>query len=316
MFLRVYTFGSTDQVGTELAFGEMFLNTGEAKMKLIKVLRPAVLAVSAAVVPLGYLTVQAAPALVFNTTFDCPEWNQTGGGDPCSSGDGIGRAGDWTSSSGKGDQITAATNNPLGSGRGMRHWRGAGTNNQGGGVTISFPPSSQLWVRWYARYSAGFSWRNGSPQYTKDLYFHAGEAGAMIAGFSNGSFYVHSTAGSQNLTSSRTWSAINGGSVGDGKFHAYEIYIKLDSNGSNGAVKMWVDGQLVGDRSGLDLGTRGPFSSFALGENQNEVTNGEHYTDFDDVAISHTGYIGPIGGGATTPTLPVPAAPTSLRIVR
>jgi hypothetical protein len=256
----------------------------------------------------------AQTSLVFNTSFDCPEWNQVGGGDPCSSNDGIGRAGDWTAA-GQGDQITASANNPLGTGRGLRHYRAVGTNSQGGGITISFPSTTQLWVRWYARYSSGFSWRNGSPTYTKDLYFHAGEPGSIIAGFSNGSFYMHSTAGSQNLTSSRSWSQINGGSVGDGRFHCYEMYVKIDTNGSNGISKLWVDGQLVSDRSGLNLGTRGPFNSFALGENQSEVTSSGAYTDFDDVAISLTGYIGPLGG-STTPPPPAPAAPQNVRILR
>lgn len=215
--------------------------------------------------------------------------------------------------SGKGDQITAAANNPLGTGLGFRHWRGTGTNSNGGGIMISFPATRELWVRWYARFSPGFAWQNGAPHYTKDLYFHPGEAAAMIVGFSGGSFYVHSLAGSQNILSSATWSGINGGSVGDGRFHSYEVYIKLDTDGRNGATKLWVDGQIVEDRSGLNLGTRGPFNSFALGSNQDYVLNGDQYTDFDDVAVSLTGPIGPLGGTTTTPP---PAAPQNLRIIR
>jgi hypothetical protein len=282
-------------------------------MKFSTVVIPIVLVgASAIVVPGGYVPAEAAPSLVFNTSFDCPEWNQVGGGDPCAAGDGIGRSGDWTTSSGKGDQVTSGANNPLGSGRGFRHWRGDGQNNQGGGVSISFPSSSQLWVRWYARFSQGFAWQNGSPQYTKDLYFHPGEQGALIAGFSNGLFYLHTTAGSRNLTSSRSWSAINSGATGDGRFHSYEMYIKLDPSGSNGATKMWVDGILVGEYSGLNFG-RGSVNSFTLGENQNSVINGDHYTDYDDIAISQTGYIGPIGGAVP---ITAPAAPSQVRIVR
>jgi len=282
-------------------------------MKLKKWHLAAVLG-SAAAVLLSTSLIHAQSSLVFNTTFDCAEWNQVGGGDPCSSNDGIGRAGDWTAG-GKGDLITSSANNPLGAGRGFRHFRSSGTNVEGGGITISFPATSQLWVRWYARYSAGFQWANGSPTYTKDLYFHAGEAGAVIAGFSNGSFYMHSTAGSQNLTSSKTWSSINGGSLGDGKFHCYEMYVKIDTNGSNGISRLWVDGQQVSDRTGLNLGTRGPLSYFTLGENQSSVV-GDHYTDFDDVAISTTGYIGPIGGGTAPAPTPAPAAPMNVRVLR
>jgi hypothetical protein len=289
------------------------------KQNIMKV--PKILVVSALAAAVPYVSmrqgrVQAAPALVFNTTFDCPDWNQIGGGDPCSAGDGIGRYGDWTTSSGKGDQITSSANNPLGTGRGFRHWRGNGTNNVGGSLSITFPGSRELWIRWYARFSAGFQWKNGAPQYAKELYIHPGEPGAIIPGFANGVFQNHTLAGSQDFKSSVSWANINGGSVGDGRFHHYEVYIKLSSNGANGATKLWFDGRLVGDYSGVDFGNHGPISNFTLGENQNEVINGDHYTDYDDVAVSHVGYIGPIGGGATTPTLPVPAAPTSLRIIR
>lgn len=263
--------------------------------------------------PGGRQSAHAAVSLTFGTTFDCPEWSQLSGTDPCTAGDGIGRYGNWTTSSGKGDQITSAANNPLGTGRGFRHWRGNGTNNQGGAISISFPPSRELWVRWYARFSQGFAWQNGAPHYTKELYFHPGETGAMIPGFTSGTYYIHSLAGSQNLLSSTTWANINGGSLGDGRFHCYEAYIKLDTDGRNGATKLWLDGRLVADHSGLNLGTRGPFDSFTLGSNQDYVINGDHYTDYDDVAVSITGAIGPIGGA---PTLPLPAAPLNLRIVR
>jgi hypothetical protein len=255
---------------------------------------------------------QSAGTLV-NTSFDCNEWTQTSGADPCSPGDSINTGGNWTTSSGKGDQITLAANNPLGTGRGFRHWRGTGTNNNAGGIRITFTPTRELYVRWYARFSPGFAWTNGSPHYSKEVYFDVGSANTAIAEFASGNFQVHSLAGSQNIASSATWNAINGGSAGDGKFHCYEVYIKLDTNGSDGIVKLWSEGRLVGSFTGLNLGTRPAFDAFMLGSNQDYVTNGDQYTDYDDVVVSLTGPIGPLGSSITTPK---PAAPSNVQIIR
>jgi hypothetical protein len=67
-----------------------------------------------------------------------------------------------------GDQITLAANNPAGGGgRGFRHWRGDGVNVNGGGISINFPGSySEMWMRFYMRYQAGFQF--SQLYYTKD----------------------------------------------------------------------------------------------------------------------------------------------------
>jgi hypothetical protein len=255
--------------------------------------------------------VQAQGSLVFQTSFNCPDWSQaTAGADPCAANDTITRGGEWTGSSGRPDVITAAANNPLGSGSGFRHMRDPGTNSNGGGVRITFPNTTQIWMRFYMRYSPGFSWQNGQPHYTKDINWNVGGYNYKITGFSNGIFYLHNpNGGSQNIYSSDTWSAINNGSVGDGRFHSYETYIKMDTNGSNGEVKLWRDGNLVLSQGGLNYGG-GTLSHFLLGSNQDHVTSTGSYTDYDDIAISFTGYIGPIGGSPPPP----PAAPANLRI--
>jgi hypothetical protein len=285
-------------------------------MKLSRIVLAVILGVCASLTLLRVqdrVQAQSATSLIFQTTFNCPDWSQVGGLDPCAVNDGIQPAGGWTGSSGRLDVITAAANNPLGSGKGFRHMRDPGTNSNGGGIRIIFPPTGQIWMRFYMRYSAGFSWQYGHPHYTKDINWNVGEYNYKLTGFGDGYFYLHNpNGGSQNLHSSDTWANINGGPVGDGKFHAYETYIKMDTNGSNGELKLWRDGNLVLTRTGLNYGG-GTLSSFLMGSNQSYVTSTGSYTDYDDVAISYTGYIGPIGGSA--PPQPTgPAAPSNLRI--
>jgi hypothetical protein len=280
-------------------------------MRLAMTLGAGLLSVLATVatVPVAHVSAQTgAAALYLDTSFNCPEWVQNDGTDPCGPGDPVGPYGGWTTSTGQVDRITTVANNPLGSGRGFRHYRGAGVNNNAGGIKVDFPAATQVWLRLYMRYSPGFAWQNGQPHYTKDVYWNPGASNFRILGFSSGSYYLHVGAGSQNLYSSDTWAAINGGSLGDGQFHCYEQYMKIDTNGSNGEVKLWRDGNLVLSRTGLNLGG-GTVNYFALGSNQSDVI-GDHYTDYDDVAVSFTGYIGPLGSsGSQTPT-----APTRLRI--
>src|SRR5687767_13479403 len=84
---------------------------------------------------------EAQTSRFWETTFNCPDWNQSMGltdGAVCSAGDGIAGHGDFASTSGNVDSITTAANNPSGGGgKGLRHIRGYGANNGGGGLKIS-----------------------------------------------------------------------------------------------------------------------------------------------------------------------------------
>ena len=69
---------------------------------------------------------------------------------------------------------------------------------------------------------------------------------------------------------------------------------------SDGIFEFWLDGAL--------------FSNCAVGSNHNDPQNGgvDFHVDFDDIAISTTGYIGPTYG---TPSAgPRIAAPKNLRV--
>lgn len=258
----------------------------------------------------------AAPAVIWETTFgNCSEWNQTQGlndNQVCGNGDGISGYGNWTTSNGTVDQITAAANNPAGpGGRGFRHWRGAGVNNNGGGLRIVLPAQqSEIWVRWYMRYQSGFAWSSaGQPNYTKDLYFNVTNSNYPVftVGFHDTSLFgvaqVQPTG--RNLYGGPPgWLAANGGSAGDGAWHAYETHVKMGT--SNGIAESWVDGVRTHNQTNVNWGSSGGWEYFVVGSNQSLVASGvDRYTDYDDFAISTSGYIGPLG---------VPVAPQNLRI--
>jgi hypothetical protein len=262
-----------------------------------------------------------AATLVWQTTFNCNDWNEKMGlldANVCAVGDGISGAGGWaTSGHPNGDEITVAANNPAGAGgKGFRHWRGDGQNNNGGGLSINLPaPLPELWVRWYMRYQQGFTWAGGGPQYTKELYFNVdGRAPQHAVGFKGADSFgtTQFFPVSRNIDGGPGWLSGQHGSTGDGLFHVYEIHMKRDTNGVNGVWEAWIDGTRAVLATDVNWGGA-TFSWFVLGDNQyNPANGGDRYTDYDDLAVSATGYIGPIGGG--TPTAPL--APANLRIVK
>ena len=72
-----------------------------------------------------------------------------------------------------------------------------------------------------------------------------------------------------------------------GQWHLFEYHV----NQAEGIVELWINGRLVLSRVGLDLGDV-PWSHFELGSNQYDVAHGG-YTDYDDIAVSTDGRIGP-----------------------
>lgn len=253
---------------------------------------------------------QAQGAIYWQTSFDCPEWRQSNGlsdADVCGPGDYLSGDGGWVTSRGNQDQITAAANNPLGTGRGFRHWRGEVSGNNGGGLKIGLPQGlTEVWFRWYTRFSPNVQWQTLIQ--TKDLYINAGSAGSFTLGvhdgLSPGTFGIAYVPTSLNMFGSPGWSVI-----GNGQWHFLEFHVKTTSPT---IAESWVDGQLVHRNTNVPFAT--PVNYIVIGSNHCCTLPGspDFYNDYDDIAISRTGYIGPIGGSSSSG--PSPSAPTNLRI--
>jgi len=90
------------------------------------------------------------------------------------------------------------------------------------------------------------------------------------------------------------------GNVSDGKWHCYEIHIKTSSEGKKenrgGFGELSIDG--VQRYSFRDASFPGKgWVWIHVGSNQNCPENGrDMYVDYDDIAVSAAGYIGPFGG--------------------
>ena len=240
----------------------------------------------------------------WSTSFDCAEWEQ---GSPLGC-DGLKAGGGWTCSDSYGSyggQITTAASNPLSEGsRGFRHWQGDGTNNNSGGVVLEFgSPQPEFWLRWYHRYEAGFKWSDehgGEPHYDKIFYIHTNKAGnAIFPSHPNGNRWRIATQAPSGVAASASgigWQYTMGGPQSDGDFHLHEAYVKMDTDGTDGIARLWIDGELIvesfnvnysgGSDSAEDQTAREGWVSMLIGSNQNKPDNGRCMAvDYDDIVI-------------------------------
>jgi hypothetical protein len=241
----------------------------------------------------------SAVPLPWSTTYNCGEWTTSDGQLQADVNcDNLTAWGGWTCGGGEEEQITAAANYPGGGGgRGQRHWEGDGWNSNSGGTRIEFTSAQpELWVRWYMRYEAGFQWNPLT--YDKILYFDTGQSNAIVVEFyGSDKLNIWSLFGDQNLASSSGtgWSTLMGGGASDGQWHYYEFHIKVDTTGNNGVTEMWIDGVRRLNIQNINFGGHNGWHFFVIGSNQRAPSNGRcMYVDFDDIAVSTTGYIGPL----------------------
>ncbi|MBJ6727572.1 hypothetical protein [Geomesophilobacter sediminis] len=279
----------------------------------------------------GYAS--AAVSLPWQTTFNCADWTQTinPGTDPVC--DGLTREGDWGPPT-LTEQITSTANNPNGGGgKGQRHWlqgQGTGTCTQvdgnSGGTRIDFTTgSTEMWVRFYLRFQAGFNWTDyegykliyfNHDGYQNFNYFQIGEWGPegyldYVPQFGSPNQPAHDQATVGYVTTY--------GQPARGDWHCIELHIKSESGPgvTDGVAQIWVDGILKGDHHNVDHGFKSngwTISGFVIGSNI-KCINGTtpQYTDYDDISVTATTpanrdaagnpMIGPIGwngsGGAT-----------------
>ena len=238
--------------------------------------------------------------LPWSTTYNCSDWTKFTESINC---DGVQKAQN-IAISGHYEEITGAANNPNGAGgKGQRHYVGDGTNSMSGGTSVFFnKPQPELWIRWYMRYKEGFKWN--SLIYDKWIYLLHGNSPnfelSAIPEFEYNNTRIYAVKTGQSYRGGGGWTETMGGSVSDGKFHCYEVHVRVDTNGSNGIAEIWVDGKKEVSNSNASFGRHAGWTFMNIGHNQKAPSNGGFsYVDFDDVAISSTGYIGPLGGSSS-----------------
>lgn len=260
----------------------------------------------------------------FNTPGQCGEWNQTQGSPTC---DGWDKYGDWNPGSPYYEAITTNANNASGGGgRGNRHWVGTGKNNNSGGMRVTFSTRSEVWVRFYKRWGSGFGWN----PLQEDKLVWMGETGAAntaifsLAGTSFRFWNQNQSSPPGNDVISGVantgWNHIFGGSTSDGSWHCFEFHVKMNSAPGvyDGVEQAWVDGNLALNATNVNLGGGAGWGSanFNINSDYAVPAGGMQSVDLDDIAISATGYIGPIGGGGggdtTAPTVPTSLSATAI----
>ena len=270
----------------------------------------------------------ASSHLLWSTTYNCTDWDQSQGNPNC---DTLALHGGWTcngtatTNEAKGERITSAANNPAGGGgKGQRHWEGDGVNDNSGSLKVNFAAKqSEIWIRWYMRYEQGFKW-DPTLVYDKLLYIDVLMPPVVIPGWGGFDKLFLNVEGTPYWSNSGTgWDTImaSGGAsqyqvingqgnpethyVSDGKFHLFEIHIKMDTDGTDGVFEWWIDGTLRQTESNVNYGSstgKTGWSHFLIGSNQRHPFNNRCMAvDYDDVAVSTGGYIGPVINNDTTP---------------
>lgn len=222
--------------------------------------------------------------LPWSTTFNCPDWDGTGKWPNCdnlleNSGNQV-RYPSLINSSGN--------NSAGGGGKGFRYAVGDGSNNTGDKPWIQHTAVNEVWYRMYLRFPRGFTWK---PLVYFKLFYPI--PGKVILGMGGNGISFQAPAGFKdhwtNSPRNFGWTSIMRGSTGDGKWHCFELHMN-----NSGIVDLWIDGVLRMHHTGVDYGGM-TFSQMRFLCNQAAPNNGRTvYVDLDDIAISATGYIGPI----------------------
>lgn len=250
----------------------------------------------------------------WETTFDCVDATQQ---TPALNCDGMSWGGDWFCASAPTLKTTISieANNPLGSGKGMKKFTCDGDDNHTGTIGVTLPtPQKELWIRFYHLYEEGFAW--DSLIYDKSIYLHTASGSfpfeaRNLEPDSNYTILAQNTSAPYQVSTEYGWAAVNGGQTGDGKFHCFEIYIKLDTNQTDGIGRIWIDGILRAENTSVDWSngdavTQDGIVYMDFLSNQLDPSGGPFFEYFDDLTIVNNAsaltkrdvednlYIGPI----------------------
>lgn len=220
------------------------------------------------------------------------------------------------------------------SGKGIRYLIGNGKNkNSSSFVYLLSSPTNEIWARFYKRYASGFTWQGGAPSEEKVFWFSdTSNTDAIIYEHSRdqcweGSsvstdaihFWLQNSAVNEVVcaASNTGWVATQGGSIGDGKWHAYEVHIKKGTNATSkdGVLQVWVDGSLRLNRSNIATGNGWPRNQLHFQVNQDAGGNTPCApVDFDNLVVytstppsvdaSGNPFIGLVGSSTAPDTTP------------
>jgi hypothetical protein len=242
--------------------------------------------------------------LPWSTTFDCAEWTS---GDALDCDDLIdgGYYENYDDCNPTHEQIISAANNPSGGGgRGQAHYvcgdcggfGAAWPSSSSEGLVIDFNTNqTEFWIRWYAKYQSGFNYyEDWTSQKIIYLFDTTHTYNPVIKyDYANSFGLIVQVPEAEFLDSDGGWTTTMGSTEGDGQWHYYEVHVKTDTNGSNGVFEFWIDNRSAQSFTTVNY-SQAVFDYFILGSNFHGVC-GSYVVYFDDIAISNTGRIGPLG---------------------
>jgi hypothetical protein len=242
------------------------------------------------------------------------------------------------------------------SGKAFTEWNESNTGASGDGwgsdgiLVKTFPDEPEVYVQFRIKMQPGWKWASGSPQIKlfRVLHYDGGDAFTFFSGGNGAPIYVYDvknsdTYGWRHVPSFRcdpqatdymcpnnpngsghdsnfpgTPSFTSNGQLGDGQWHRYDFYVKMNTYGgsnnwnSDGIIKAWQDGVLlenITNNKWINSGTNNTIGWNYVGIGGNAYNNyndaslhSEQWYAIDDVVIS------------TTPLLKTPSPMTGIKI--
>jgi hypothetical protein len=263
----------------------------------------------------------------WNCSFDCSEHVQsqsdwTNNIWPSCCQEEVGLQNNWLGSS-YSTRITTLANHT--GTRGLRIFYGPSGAN---GAESMFPmvkfstPQKEYWMRWYMRYDPIWTWAD-NPNFDgyeldirhKWIYTYTSGMVVNIAVEMNADtteFINFNTNVNDQITASgHGWNYL----YPQSNWHYYEVHMKMDTNSANGQYDLWIDGILVGNKTNADISggnvvIRNGWQYIMFSNTGYKA--GTYYLDIDDIAISTTGYIGPINSSSNSKDPYITSAPTNI----